>query len=578
MNKNLTKIAALSVSLAMAIGVGVALGSKAAVRSVKADDSGTVTISSASSNTDGTVTVAIDQAGGSSAPITGSYGVRLYANNEVTITCSSTITSLTIPWTKNSNKPFATVTANVGTYTHPSAAGNGTWSGEATSIKLTVGSSGQVQFNAVNYTISGEDPGELESIAVTGNMTKTSYFVGESWSPAGFTVTASYDSGETKDVTGSATWTYSPAAPAVGVSSVVATASFGGETANSAAQSVTVTKTNPLRVLYGLADNTSVDVYGVYVGFLEGTGPVIMNGEYGIVCYDKTADVSAYNAGTTVLHVTGKMGTYNGLRQVASPVLAIASGTYEEPDTPVVYAAQGGETAEYASRLTTVTGTPSVISGSFDSDAGTADIKMSFDLGGSKTVQVFYKKAAQTADAVAFAAIKAAVEGEEEITIKGFTSWFNGFQVQMNGYVEPQQDYTAEQFAQDLLDQTDAICTGWTEGTNNHDALVLVWNDLASAQKYPSLPQAQKDILANANRNPEGTVVEQAMARYDFLTGKYGLTNFINGRTPVAVHVAGYEFANENNGNTMIIIVSVIAAVSALSIGALLVIKKRKHN
>ena len=107
---------------------------------------------------------------------------------------------------------------------------------------------------------------------------------------------------------------------------------------------------------------------------------------------------------------------------------------------------------------------------------------------------------------------------------------------------------------------------------------MVVWNNLSANDKYPSLPQAQKDILANASRNPSGTVVEQAMARYDFLTGKYGLTNFINGRTPVAVHVAGYEFANENNGNTMIIIVSVIAAVSALSIGALLVIKKRKHN
>ncbi len=165
MNKNLTKIAALSVSLAMAIGVGVALGSKA-VRNVRATD-GSVTINNATSNTDGVLTVAIAKASGSSAPITGDYGVRLYAKNTVTITSSSTITALTIPWTKNSKKAFASVSADVGTYTHPSAAGNGTWSGSATSIVLTVGDSGQVQFNSVSYTVSGSSGPAVNSVTVS---------------------------------------------------------------------------------------------------------------------------------------------------------------------------------------------------------------------------------------------------------------------------------------------------------------------------------------------------------------------------------------------------------------------------
>ena len=165
MNKNLTKIAALSVSLAMAIGVGVALGSKA-VRSVRATD-GSVTINNATSNTDGVLTVAIAKASGSNAPITGDYGVRLYAKNTVTITSSSTITALTIPWTKNSNKAFASVSADVGTYTHPSAAGNGIWSGSATSIVLTVGDSGQVQFNSVSYTVSGSSGPAVNLVTVS---------------------------------------------------------------------------------------------------------------------------------------------------------------------------------------------------------------------------------------------------------------------------------------------------------------------------------------------------------------------------------------------------------------------------
>lgn len=195
---------------------------------------------------------------------------------------------------------------------------------------------------------------------------------------------------------------------------------------------------------------------------------------------------------------------------------------------------------------------------------------------GTKTVQVFYKKAAQTADADAFAAIKAAVADSEEITIKGFTGWYDGFQVQMNGYVAPAESYTAEDFAQDLLDQTDAVCAGWEEGDNNHDALEAIWSDLASNDKYPSLPSEQKTILANANRDESGTVVEQAMARYDFLTGKYNLSNFINGRTPIVPAGAYANLTLESNPTIFIVIA--IATASTLAFSLLLVFKKKKHN
>ena len=258
--------------------------------------------------------------------------------------------------------------------------------------------------------------------------------------------------------------------------------------------------------------------------------------------------------------------------------MTVATSVPEEsvPATPVVYATKGTETAEYASRLTTVTGTATVTSGSFDNAAGTADIKMNFAVG-TQTVQVFYKKAAQTADADAFAAMKAAVAGSTEITIKGFTGWYDGFQVQMNGYIPAAQDYTAEDFAQDLLDQTDAVCAGWTEGKNNHDALEAIWSDLASNDKYPSLPSDQKQILAEAARNPSGTVVEQAMARYDYLTGKYDLSNFINGREPVHVVRLDSELNIADHNTTMIIVIA-IAATSAIALSLLLVLKKRKHN
>ena len=425
-------------------------------------------------------------------------------------------------------------------------------------------------------------PGTLQSLAISGSMSKTSYYVGESWNPNGFTVTATYDSGYVGNVTDEVAWTYSPSAPALSVTSVVATASLGAKSVSSSAQTVSVAKTNQIQNVYLQSSGASIDVYGYYVGYLTHTNKdgtfydvIIQDGEYGVMAYGAfNSEPTSFTVNETILHVTGSLSIYNGLYEITNPTVVEATSVPEAsvPSTPVVYAAKGGETQEYASRLTTVTGVPTY-SGTIG-EAGASDLTLPFTVG-TRSITVFYKKAAQTADAEAFAAVKEAVANSSEITVKGFTGWYNGFQVQMNGYVKPAEDYTAEDFAQDLLDQTDAVCTGWKEGDDNHDALEAIWSNLASNDKYPSLPSDQKTILAEAARDESGTVVERAMARYDFLTGKYNLSNFINGRTPVEVMRFGY---NElTNDNTMVIVV-VIAAVSALAFTTLLVFKKKKQK
>ena len=356
----------------------------------------------------------------------------------------------------------------------------------------------------------------------------------------------------------------------------------GNKTYTSATFTVTVTKVDTIQEVYSMSNGDSLDVYGYYVGFMDGTGPVIMDGEYGIVIYNKTADVSGYTEGETILHVTGSVSIYKGLYEIGSSTIAVASGTYPTPAAPVVYSARGNETFEYASRLTTVTGIATVAStsqGTFDGDAGAADITMNFAVA-ANTVQVFYKKAAQTADVEAFAAIKAAVAAGTEITIKGFTSWYNSFQVQMKGVVAAVETYTAEDFAEDLLAQTNAICVNFVDGESSYsefkELLTAVWSNLAGNDKYPALPSDQKAILADAERVEDGTVVERAMARYDYLTGKYDLNNFINGRTPMA-NFRG-NLLTENNNDTAILIV-VIAIASISTFGCLLLLKKkRKHQ
>lgn len=165
----------------------------------------------------------------------------------------------------------------------------------------------------------------------------------------------------------------------------------------------------------------------------------------------------------------------------------------------------------------------------------------------------------------------------DAVRVRGQLQNYNG-KYEIVNPVRTYKEYVALSFAYEFKATTDSICADYDGVTDNHDALLAVWGTLES--KFNTLNDAQKSRLVNPDSYGQGQLVKDMMERYDYLTGKYGLTNFIAGRTPTEF-VNPYSEATinfNNNSNTMIIIISVIAAVSALSIGVLLVIKKRKHN
>ena len=337
-----------------------------------------------------------------------------------------------------------------------------------------------------------------------------------------------------------------------------------------------------IKSIYGQLDNASVEqFYGYYVGFLEGSGPMLMDGSDGIMLYNSSADVSGWTEGETIVQVTaGTVSIYNGLYEVKSYTATSVSSA--DVSTPVTHITTGSETALEANRLTNATGYVSAApsSGSFDNDPATSDIKFNFTVG-SHTFSVFYKKAGQTADVID--ALKDSLTNQTQVTLKGFTGWYNAFQLTMNGIVEASESYTAEMFAQDLLDQTDAVCVNYVDGESSYSefkaAFETIWSDLNSNDKYPSLPGDQKTILAEAERDDSGSVVERAMFRYDFLTGKYQLSEFINGRTPI-VPAGSYLPSYENNlsSSSSITIIVIVAVASMTLLGVTLVIRKRKMN
>ena len=125
------------------------------------------TLSSANNVTQDGITVSFAKGSGSNAPAWYSAGLRLYASNTITIESSGNkIESITFNWEKQSNKTFNTATASVGSYTHPSAAGEGTWTGSAQSVTFTLGGTGQLQLNTFSVTLEGGG-GQTTTYSVT---------------------------------------------------------------------------------------------------------------------------------------------------------------------------------------------------------------------------------------------------------------------------------------------------------------------------------------------------------------------------------------------------------------------------
>ena len=110
---------------------------------------------------------------------------------------------------------------------------------DGTGTDRAVGSTFSISDNVTLYAKWVADT--VSSLSLSGSMSVTNYVLDQSWNPAGFTVTANYTGGTQADVTSSVSWTYSPAsANSTSITSVTATASFGGKSVTSSAQTVSV--------------------------------------------------------------------------------------------------------------------------------------------------------------------------------------------------------------------------------------------------------------------------------------------------------------------------------------------------
>lgn len=145
-----------------------------------------------------------------------------------------------------------------------------------------------------------------------------------------------------------------------------------------------------------------------------------------------------------------------------------------------------------------------------------------------------------------------------------------------------QVDDKADEFSLDLLNMTNASCSAYVDGTSSYEEyktiMTGVWTTLADENHYGSLSADEISRLVSADAVHDGTTIEQAMARYDFLCIKYVLTQFISGRTVLGLGVITSTSNNTINTNAALISVIIVAVISVSAIGVLLVVKKRKYH
>jgi endonuclease I len=336
----------------------------------------------------------------------------------------------------------------------------------------------------------------------------------------------------------------------------------------STSYSVTVSEviiTNTIEECYSKNSGASVsDVYGLYVGSGDGNNPIIMNGEYGITLYKSGGSIpSTWIANETYVKVSGSINVYRNLYQISyTGTLSSVSETEGKAHVlPVrTYEVSGDESVahkEVASRLCLVSGT---VTSALSNSRATLSVN-------GNSVQIYVKSNYTSKVSSALSTTG------KTATIKGFTNFFDSdFQIYAFDKVDTDPEYTAAQFAQNLLDMTETVCT--TSAKKSSD-LAPIWVTL-EFEKYSTLSASEKETLQNAIGSDSGSTIQKAMARYDFIVSHYASCSDFIGR--------GVTFVGINNNfmlvnkESIIPVIVVISLVGITSIGAIFLLKKRKEQ
>lgn len=170
-------------------------------------------------------------------------GIRIYSSGKVTVSTSSSYQISSIVITYSGTGYTGTFSANVGSYSLNNTTGS--WTGNAQSVILTnTASSGHARIQKVAVTYAATGAPTISSLVVSGTPTNTTYIDGDSFDPAGLTVTATYSNASQNVISDGIAWSITPSHLTLGTTSVSVVATVGN--VSSVAYTVNGLTVNPI--------------------------------------------------------------------------------------------------------------------------------------------------------------------------------------------------------------------------------------------------------------------------------------------------------------------------------------------
>ena len=176
------------------------------------------------------VNIKVIQGKGSNPPKFYANSLRIYKNNVVTLTSTLNrlITKLEFKSSQGNASSFSVVSSDSG----DAANNNGIISSVNGFKEIVFENIGdQVRLTSIDATLKDPTPEvEITNISLSGDMAKKEYYDNEAWDTTGLTVKGNDD---TVDIKASdITWTFTPEAPAIGVTSVEVVANYNELSSN----------------------------------------------------------------------------------------------------------------------------------------------------------------------------------------------------------------------------------------------------------------------------------------------------------------------------------------------------------
>lgn len=396
------------------------------------------------------------------------------------------------------------------------------------------------EFDSGSYLISYTAPVStkvLQSIALSGEY-PTEFYQGYDFSHEGMVVTATYDDESTKDVTSQATFT-------------------GYDMSTLGQQTVTVSYTEN--------EVTKTTTYNINVVEYVADTYLLVENVSDLSVGDKVI-IAAANADVAM---STTQNTNN--RGQAEVVKSTTDNTLIPTDKVQVFTLVEGNVADSYGFYT---GSGYIYAASSSSNY----LKTETELSNNSSFKIEFDSPKATMTAQGSNTRKVM---QYNASSKLFSCYASASQGALSLYKKVEATPSAaEVFAEKILSETQSVCAAYVDKVTDYAtqkaALEDIWTTLSSEFTLAALDETELAKLVSAEGKEDGTTIEQAMYRYDFLTAKYGLTNFITGRVVAQAFVGINPAANNANVNMLaIIIIASVALVTTTGAITAIIIKKR---